>query len=873
MPPAQRREIEGLAAWTGGIACAARAQMADAVRCFDEAAAALREAGRADPAAQTQVPKIMALSMLGQHAQAAACAEATQRELLALGNLRAAARVSLNLGSLQLRRDAYAEAARHYRQAAVLFARLGDREHSVLADIGMADAITSQGDFDEALRIYARARMRAGLQGMELELGIADESVALLDLSRGNYREALSGFESARRRYESLALPQYLAVAEKQLGDAYLELRLLPEALALFEAAVTKFGALELPDEQAWALAQQGRAQALLGRPAAQESFSRATALFAAQGNAVGRAAVALARGELALVADAPQEALERADEAARDFAEAAQADGCARAEVLRAQALLASGRIDDAGAAFDTALQHAREQRRLTAQVRCLTGQGRIALARGDEPAATACFESAIELFEDQRRALPGDEIRSAFLADALRPYQELLRLALERGDGELLLQRLDRFRARTLDLRQLEGAGAPADDDEEQLLRERLNWLYRRVQRQQDEGAPSAALVEEMQHTEADLLERARRRRLASAGSAAVAADGTAPLAAAAVCAALGEGEVLVEFGALDDELFACVVTRDAVLPVRRMARWSEAQEAVQAVRFQMETLRHGAAPVRRHLAALEARARARLQRAHALVWQPLLDAVGAPLAAARRVLVVPHAGLAALPFAALHDGRGWLGERHALALAPSARAALNGLRQPPPRAVSALALGESSRLPQAAAEARGVAAMFAQGQALVGDQAGIEPLRRCAGSADVLHLACHAQFRSDNPRFSALHLADGALTVDQVETLSLRPGIVVLSACETALADGGVGDEMFGLVRAFLVAGASRVLASQWPVDDASTADFMAGFYRSIVAGRPVADALFEAQALQMTRQSHPYFWAAFTLYGGW
>ncbi len=877
VPAAQQREIQGLAAWTAGIACATRAQMTEAVRCFDEAAAALREAGRPDPAAQTQVPKIMALSMLGQHAQAAACAEATQRELLALGNVRAAARVSQNLGSLQLRRDAYREAARHYREAAVLFARLGDREHSVLADIGMADAFTSQGDFAEALRIYARARMRAGLQGMELQQGLVDESVALLELARGRYKEALSGFESARRRYEALGLPQYLAVAEKQLADAYLELRLLPEALALLEAAVAKFGALELPDEQAWALAQQGRAQALLGRSEADASFAAANRLFQAQGNGVGAAAVALARAELALAADDAEGALGWADEAAAGFALADHTDGSARAEVLRAQALLAGGHIDDAGAAFDAALGRAREQQRLTVQVRCLTGQGQTALARGDSAVAARAFEAAIELFEDQRRALPGDEIRSAFLTDSLRPYQELLRMALATGNGADTLRRLERFRARTFDERQHASAGA-VGDDEEVGLRDRLNWLYRRVQRQQDEGAPSSALADEMLRTEAELLERARRRRLAAPASNdnAAATDATAlpgRFSVSELQAALSDGDVLVEYGALDDELFACVVTRDAVRQVRHMAKWGDVVEAVQSTRFQMETLRHGAEPVRRHLPALEGRARARLQRVHALVWHPLLDAQGLGLSTARRVMIVPHASLGALPFAALGDGHTVLGQRHVLAIAPSARTALRGLRQSAMAMHSALALGESTRLPHAGAEAQAVAACFPQGRACIGDQATLAQLHRHAPTVDVLHLACHAQFRTDNPRFSALHLHDGVLTVDMAERLDLRPGIVVLSACETALSDNGGGDEMFGLVRAFLVAGAARVLASQWPVDDQVTSKFMAIFYEAVMQGDSPAVALQQAQAQLMSEHSHPYFWSAFCLYGGW
>ena len=868
---AQRAEIAALADWTGGLAAVIGGQMAEAVRLFDSAAAGLRSAGQPDPAAQTQVPKIMALSMLGQHAQAAACAVAAQRDLLALGNLRAAARVSQNLGALQFRRDAYADAARHYREAAVLFARLRDHAHSVLADIGLADALTATGDFPEALRIYARARMRAGQRGLALQLAMIDESVALLDLACGRYREALAGLASARSRYQALAVPHCLAIAEKQLADAYLELRLLPEAHALFDTAVRRFGELALPDEAAWALAQRARAETLLGRAAeAGRSLDDALALFDQQANAVGSASVALAQAELALAGGQAGAALAHAERAGRGFTAAGQADGQARADVLCAQAQWQAGQHAQAERGFQAALAAARRLQQWPVQQRCLTGLGLAALARGQAQAASVHFEAAIDAFEARRRALPGDEIRSAFLTEHLRPYLEQLRGALASGDGAQVLWQLDRFRARALDDHRPEHAGRAATDDDTTALRDRLNWLYRRVQRLQDEGSSTAVPDDELRRTERELLERARRQRLQAAAAPPSAGPGPpAGFSLAALQQAMAPGDALVAYGVLDDELLACVLSRDRITLHRRLAPWSVVAEAVRASLFQLDTLRHGAAAVHQHLPMLAARAQARLQGVHALVWAPLAPA----LAGIRRLLIVPHAQLGALPWAALSDGHQALAERFQIALAPSARAALRGLQRPATAALRVLALGESSRLPQAAAEARAVAGLFAQGQAAVGAAATLALLRQQAGQADVLHLACHAQFRADNPRFSALHLHDEVLTADQVESLALRPCTVVLSACETGLADSSTGDERIGLVRAFGMAGAARVLASLWPVDDTITAGFMACFYRALTAGAAPAAALQQAQLATRQAHAHPYFWAAFALYGGW
>lgn len=873
--PEHLRETAALAAWTAGVANLTRGQMTEATLCFDQAAELFRGLGQSDHAAQTQVPKIMALSMLGQYDGAVECAESAQREFVAQGDLRAASRVSLNLGSLHLRRDAYADAVHHYRQAAVIFARAGDHEHSVMADIGVADALTSMGDFDEALRIYARAQMRAGTHGFPVLEAKVDESVALLQLARGRYREALASFERARRRHEELSMPQNLAIDEKQLADAYLELRLLPEALALFDQALAKFQTLNMPDDQAWTLLQRGRAQALQGhQEQAAASFACAAQLFASQGIGVGLSGVSLARAELALASGDAAGAAELAGQAASGFVAADLADGRFRADVVRAHALLGAGSVDEARALFDATLVRARELQLLTVQVRCLTGQGLAARAHGNPAAAKAAFNAAVELFEDQRRALPGDELRSAFLSEHLRPYQELLHLALQAHArtaapelaAEVLFQ-LDRFRARSLGERLAQGSGLE-DNASTQGLRERLNWLYRRVQRLDHEGESSSALTGELRRTELELLERARRARL-SAPAAERAAVSDDHVDVDALQNSLGEGDALVEYGVLDNELFACVVTRASVGIQRHVAHWSEVLEATHSARFQIETLRHGAASVARHLATLTERAQARMRRLHALVWAPLAGA----LAQSRRVLIVPHAQLASLPFAALDDGTCCLGQRHELALAPSARVALRGLLRQPAAARRALVLGESARLPHAALEARLVAGLFAHASVHVGEEATLDALRAHAGNVDVIHLACHAQFRSDNPMFSALYLHDGALTAEEVQALTLGPCTVVLSACETGLAEQGSGDESIGLVRAFLVAGAARVLASLWPVDDEITAAFMSQFHGALCRGSAPAAALRIAQAGVMRQHPHPFYWAAFTLHGRW
>jgi CHAT domain-containing protein/tetratricopeptide (TPR) repeat protein len=872
---ASHREIEAVANWTGGIGHITRGEMAEATKCLDRAAEIFRGLGLANHATQTQVPKIMALSMLGEFDAAIECAEQAQREFVTQGDATGAGKVSLNLGALHVQRGAYAQAARYSREASVLFARVGDHERSVQADVNMADALASMGNFDEALRIYARARMRSTTHAIPVQEARIEESVALLELARGRYREALSGFERARRSYERLAMPYNIAITEKQLADTYLELRLLPEALTLFDQVLTRFETLNIPVERAWTLSQRGRVYAGMDEwGLAADSFERAAELFAAQGNRDGEAAVTLARAELALLAGDATNADLLSERAAQSFDSAGLAEGRLRADVVKAQALLKTGRLEQAQTLFSTTLDSARELQLVTVQVRCHSGQGLVALALGDSAVAYTSFSAAIALFEDQRRALPGHDLRRAFLTDHLLPYQELLRMSLQQHTqapstklAAEVLQQLDRFRARSLGERLAEttasdGAGSTQD------VRDRLNWLHRRVQRLDEDGESSKVLTDELRRTESDLLERARRARL-TAPISDIDAFASEHLAVEALQVMLGASGALVEYGVLDDELFACVITDDGLQVHRHVAQWSAVLSAVRAVRFQLDTLRHGIAPVMQHMASLTQRVQVRLAQLHTLVWAPLANA----LAGRGHVLVVPHAQLGLIPFAALHDGGHFLAQHHQLAIVPSARLALRGLARRAGPIQRALVLGESSRLPYAANEAHLVAGFFPEGQAFVDEQATIATLLANAGNADVIHLACHGQFRSDNPMFSALHLHDGPLTVELAESLSLKSGMVVLSACETGLATLGTGDEMVGLVRAFLIAGTARVLASLWPVDDAITAEFMASFYSALCRGDSPAIALQRAQDAVRLKHPHPFYWAAFTLHGGW
>jgi len=110
------------------------------------------------------------------------------------------------------------------------------------------------------------------------------------------------------------------------------------------------------------------------------------------------------------------------------------------------------------------------------------------------------------------------------------------------------------------------------------------------------------------------------------------------------------------------------------------------------------------------------------------------------------------------------------------------------------------------------------------------------------------------------------------DGLLTAEDVSGLDLHSTeLVVLSACETGVGEVCIGEGVFGLRRAFVLAGARRLVMSLWKVPDAETRELMVDFHRRVLGGVGVADALRGAQLALRERHPDPYFWAAFILQG--
>lgn len=860
--------VQALAAWTGGIADLAAGSLASALDALTRAGAAFAAAGDGRREAETQVPCLIALALLGRHDEALALGERAQASFLAAGDEAAAGRVELNLASMLMQQDRYAEAAQLYRASALRFARAGDRQHSVMADAGLATALAWQFDFDEAERIHDRAARRAVAHGLRALRPVIDVSRGRLALHRGRHTQALAYLGAALSAIEPTAQRQAQAEAERSLADAYAALHLWPEAQALYDRAARTATEIGTPIERAWTLVQRADVLAAQGATAAaQADLDVAHLLFTTHGNAVGTARVALQAAALATGSGDPATAQAQADRAAAAFAEAGVPGWQGEALVLGAEARLAQGEREAAERGFRAALRVAEGLPEIEAA--CFTGLGRCAATPVD---ARSFFERAVDSIERQRAALAGDEFRIAYGSARRTAHEALLELALREGDARGVFEAVEGSRAQAL--RQgLRDRAARRDADPPE--RERWRFLHAQWRRALDGGQVqrAAELQQRIRAAEHEWLEAERRAR-ASAGAAAAHAPGDAADPArvpslARLQSMLAHDAALVEFVEVGRELVTVIVRHDAVTLQRLDGR--ELDRQVQGLRQQLDTRRHGAAVLRRHDAQLATLARSHLLRLYRRLWEPL----EAALRGAEAVVVVPHRSLHYVPFAALYDGSAHLVERIAVSLAPSAATWITaGAREGAAGAARVLALGcGGAGLPGVDDELDAVGAAFGVGaRVLRGHDADQAHLRAGLAEAEVLHLACHGEFRADSPYFSALHLADGPLTLHDASALPLQGlRLVTLSACETGLSRQSPGDELLGLVRGFMLAGAPAVLASQWTVDDASTAELMGDFYRRLRAGEGAAEALRRAQCQTLRHRPDPWNWGAFSLHG--
>ena len=518
-----------------------------------------------------------------------------------------------------------------------------------------------------------------------------------------------------------------------------------------------------------------------------------------------------------------------------------------------------------------------------------------------GDALSARARLNEAVAIIEQQRALILDPDLQAAFSENYFEAYSLLALLEAERGNGARAAELLERSRARTL-LEQIQRGQLALLSDSPEWQRLQSQWQAREAERietrrQLDALPPDddtrrslyetlASLEQQLQQLENEIRERfpAEARLLTPP-----------PMTLATIQQLLAPDVALIYHALVESNLLIVVVTRQAVhahyQPVDVLALLEDVREFLSLIQA------GGDEPA--------------MSKTGARLYQTLIAPVAELLRGYERILICSEGALNQLPWAALTvESRAgkpvyWV-ERVAIHLTPSmgvyryarlltpaprgvlvaavskyqtelAPAAFDAAARPPERVEVAVQRGAAlNDLPAARKEAESIAALTPEATVLQEEDVRPEAVREQARTTRVLHFACHADAKSENPLESALKfdaLGQRWLTAAQIMAhWRLQADLVMLSACETASGKVYRYEGVYGLARAFIHAGAKSVGATLWQVEDESTAELIQAFYRGYLLQKlPKDRALQQAQQHMLQQGYAPYYWSGFVLIG--
>lgn len=839
-----------------GLILARTGRPREALPLFERALAEYRRDGNRDRQANVLNNLGGMRDLMGDLEQAMTAYEESVAIWEALGNTSLTPIVLNNIASLYAEQGRWSDAIAYRKRALARQLQLGDRRNAATtaANLGLGYLVTrDQRTAQEALQ----QALELARPFHEASMGLALSGLGANALYQGNAREALPWFEQeldvfraiGDRRQESRALAE-LAEARERLGDIGPAAGLLTQCLAI-------------------------------ARPTGDQTVIG--------GCLLRQASVTAESG--------------KAGEGLRIALEAAEA-------------------FRKAGNVYN--------------EIRALEVAGEAAFQDGNLPEALKQTDAAMQRAEQLRAGLNEEQNRSFYFARRQDAFHQRIEILMALGREAEALETSERGRARSM-LDTLAETGTAIREGVEPALVQRehdvaavLNAKGARLLTRPND----ADLRKEIDALESEYQDVRAAIRRSSPKYAAL--EQPRPLTVAEIQRdLLREGEVLLEYSLGERRSYLWAIGRERV-KAWPLAPRAQIEAAAAKVR---ELLSSRAASPRMETPEARRRRIAEADRAlpgAAAELSRFLLGPAAEFLGTSRLGIVPDGALQNVPFSMLPDPAAAHGEpligRHEVVLLPSISAVailrretsrppaaktlaifadpvfnrsdsrLNGKSVAPPSASENTRLlqhlgastetGEAPltipRLPFTAREAERILTV-AHGARTVA-ATGFEASREAATNGQLsdyryIHFATHGYLDTERPSLSALVLAqfdrqgkpvDGFLRVADVYNMRLSADLVVLSACQTGLGQEVRGEGLMGLTRAFLYAGAPRVIVSLWNVNDEATADLMASFYRGLLRdGRTPAAALRAAQMELRARRrwESPYYWAAFEQHGEW
>src|SRR6266699_3917303 len=883
----------------------------EALPFLDAAGAEVLALGDEASWARTRIGRVSACLQLNRTGEALRDAAAAREVFVRYGKHLRAGQIDVNAAIINYESGQYDQALRLFDRAIETYVIQGDGVELYIARAKANKAITlaAMGRFREGVALHEQARATfASHQGQEISVARQELNIALIDAAQGHYSQALLLFNRSRTIFQRHDMRFQASEVAQQTCLCLLRLNRVKEAYELAGETISYFR--QSPGHRhnlAHSLMYQAEAAMLVGDYRdADENLQEASTILEEIGFSGLASVVRLQQAELYFADGNLEASLREARHVADAFSEQEALPQLARAALLQARIAATLGDAATARDLCDQALDIAKGQGLLELQYLCYYLLGQIAEFHADLETAAGYYDRAIQGIDDVQSHLVMDE-RSSFLQDKGDVYRRAVILALRRGNTDTALVYIEKAKSRVLgdylrnniDIRLRAGdkAGEAILEDLAR-LREEQAWYSSIVYESEQEGNFSDTAImriramkpgqarQEMRRRERKSEQLLEQLQLRLAGDLVARSrpqwsDGVVT----SLWPKIERTVLMLEYYLTEQDVFIFQLTSDGadVHVVKGAVPKLERLLSLWRVNLDLAAQASGARDRAQAFTGLQENSLGLLQRLYDLLLKPVSHA----LSTCEHLTIVPYGMLHYLPLHCLFDGVQFVIERLDVSYLPAA--ALMDICRQRGRRIKAnrvplkrslvMGLSDGGRLAFVVQEAQAVAKQL--GATCMFNEAATSTLFRQAGpSSPIVHIAGHGLFRLDAANFSHIKLADRQLSTIEVFNLDLSScSLVTLSACETGRAIVGGVDEVIGLGRGFLYAGAASLLPTLWKVDDASSAELMEMFYQALLSDYSKAAALAGAQRAFLARSRtsirpyrvHPYFWAAFHLIG--
>jgi CHAT domain-containing protein/Tol biopolymer transport system component len=817
----------------------------------------------------------------GQYDKAKEFYQTAMAKFAAVGSLIGQAQCLRDLGRLYFTYfDDYADALRYQGRARDMFASLGDSTELFDASQNLGLTEEKIGNYQNALSYQQTALRIAQKSADQRMLGMSHQNLANIYWKMGDWGRAMEHQNQATGLFQDIGDTKLLQIAHSTTGLIYLSFgqdqRALDEEFAALDLAVQN----DDQKDQATIFKNISTIYRATGRTdLALSNIQQATLIDSTIASKRGLAydyrnlaAIRLQTGEL-----------HQAENDVRQAVVLSESINDARNLV---QSLLILGDIDMRGGRLDSAKVHSRRAAELAGslfmpdlQWRGLKNLAEIAYRQHDLDGAEQHFFQALDVIEQLRAKIKVEEYASGFIDDKMNVYDALIALLFERKKYQDALAVAERAKGRSfLDMlgnRHIRFSGV---DSTLVTLGESLKieinvkeTEFRSMVGKDDAGQEEKriALQEELRQLKSRYSDYLNRLKISDPEVFSI--HTVEPVAIAEVQQLLPAGAALIEYHPTASRIFMWLVTADRLEAASVDVAWTGVASQIDNVRKSLEK-------------------QLSFDASAGMLYQWLIKPFESELAGVGHIIFVPQGLLHYLPFAILRNDAGqYLGWSYTTSITPSASVLSYSMQKGQdflnqnPRQLAVLGLGNPDLgdrkfdLPFAEREVKSLDRYFDHVMVRTGNEASESFLQQQTEFPPLMLFSCHGEYDDANPLFSAILLApdeknDGRLEANEIFGYHFHAHTVALSACETGVGKIRGGDEVVGLSRSFVYAGAASLVTSLWKVDDLATAVLVKRFFRNLAEGKPRAEALQEAEKVVHDEiNPYPSYWAGFTITG--